>query len=60
MLMNFKLFYFLFMVVPILQLIIFQIKKLDIKYPNECLDKFKSNNFLGMIIFVNILVGKLI
>ena len=59
-LMNFKLFYFLFMIFPILQLIIFQINKLEIKYPDECLEKFKSNNFLGIIIFTNILIGKLI
>jgi 4-hydroxybenzoate polyprenyltransferase len=59
-LMNFKLFYFLFMIIPIFQLLIFQVKKLDINYPNECLKKFKSNNFLGIIIFINILIGKLI
>jgi 4-hydroxybenzoate polyprenyltransferase len=58
-LMSFKLFYFLFMIIPILQLLVFQIKKLDIKQPNECLKKFKSNNFLGLIIFANILIGKL-
>ena len=59
-LMNFKLFYFLFMIIPILQLVIFQIKQLNIQQPFECLEKFKSNNFLGLIIFVNILIGKLI
>ena len=59
-LMNFKIFYFLFITIPILQLLIFQIKKLDIRKPMECLKKFKSNNILGLIIFVNILIGKLI
>jgi 4-hydroxybenzoate polyprenyltransferase len=59
-LMNFKIFYFLFMIIPTLQLLLFQIKKLDTLEPIECLKKFKSNNFLGLIIFVNILIGKLI
>ena len=59
-LMNFKLFYFLFMIIPILQMLIFQITKLNIKYPSECFDRFKSNNSLGIIIFLNILIGKLI
>jgi 4-hydroxybenzoate polyprenyltransferase len=59
-LMSFKIYYFLFMVVPILHLLILQIKKLNINLSNSCLAKFKSNNFLGLIIFVNILIGKLI
>ncbi|MDC0865823.1 4-hydroxybenzoate octaprenyltransferase [Candidatus Pelagibacter sp.] len=59
-LMNFKIYYFLFMIVPILHLLVFQIKKLDINLPINCLNKFKSNNILGLIIFINILVGKLI
>ena len=60
MLMNFKIFFFFFIIVPILHLLIFQVKKLNINQPNKCLEKFKSNNFLGLIIFVNILIGKLI
>ena len=59
-LMNFKIYYFLFMIVPIFHLLVFQIKKLDINLPINCLIKFKSNNILGLIIFINILVGKLI
>ena len=59
-LMNFKIYYFLFIIIPILHLLIFQIKKLDTNLPMDCLKKFKSNNFLGLIIFTNILVGKLI
>jgi 4-hydroxybenzoate polyprenyl transferase len=59
-LMNFKIFYFLLMIFPILQLIIFQIKKLNVQRPIECLKKFQSNNFLGLMVFINILVGKLI
>ena len=57
--MNFKLYYFLFLFIPATQLFIFQIKKLNISNTNDCLNKFKSNNFLGVIIFFNILIGKL-
>jgi 4-hydroxybenzoate polyprenyl transferase len=59
-LMNFKMYYFLFMILPILHLLVFQIIKLNTKLPIDCLNKFKSNNFLGLVIFMNILVGKLI
>jgi len=59
-LMQFKIFYFLFMIIPILHLLVFQVKKLNIGLSNDCLTKFKSNSLLGLIIFINILVGKLI
>ena len=59
-LMKFKIYYFLFMLFPILQLLVFQIKKLNTNITNDCLTKFKSNNFLGLLIFINILIGKLI
>ena len=58
-LMNFKIFYFISLIIPISQLIYFQVKKLNINNTNDCLKKFKSNNFLGLIIFTNILIGKL-
>jgi 4-hydroxybenzoate polyprenyl transferase len=59
-LMSFNFFYFIFMILPILHLLVFQIKKLNTNLPFDCLNKFKSNNFLGFIIFINILIGKLI
>ena len=59
-LMNFKNIYFLFMLLPIYHLLAFQIKKLDPSVPNDCLLKFKSNNFFGFLVFINILIGKLI
>ena len=58
--MNFKFYYFIFLILPTIQLFIFQIKKLDISNTLNCLNKFKSNNFLGMLVLVNIFVGKLI
>ena len=59
-LMNFKMYYFLFMIVPILHLLVFQISRLNTNLSLDCLIKFKSNNILGLIIFTNMLVGKLI
>ena len=58
-LMNFKNIYFLFMLLPIYHLFVFQIKKLDTSLANDCLVKFKSNNFLGFLVLINILIGKL-
>ena len=55
--MNFKYLYFLFLIFPIIHLIFFQIKKVDIENPKICLSIFKSNNFLGFLVFVNILIG---
>ena len=59
-LMKFSLFYFLFLIFSFFQLIFFQIYKLNVNDPMSCLSKFKSNNFVGLIIFVNLLVGKII
>ena len=59
-LMNFNYFYFLFLFLPIGHLIFFQIYKLNVNEPLDCLFKFKSNNFLGLLIFINILIGKLL
>ena len=58
--MNFKIYYFIFLTLPTIQLFIFQIKKLDVSSTFDCLNKFKSNNFLGMIVLINIFIGKLI
>ena len=58
--MNFKLFYFIFLIIPAAQLFIFQIIKLNISNTSDCLTKFKSNNLLGLIVLINIFIGKLI
>ena len=55
--MNFNNFYFLFLILPTMHLF-FQIKTLNIKDDNSCLKIFKSNNMLGLIIFINLLIGK--
>ena len=58
-LMKFNLFYFLFLIFPTVHLIFFQIYRLNVNDPLNCLNKFKSNNFLGIVIFINLLVGKI-
>ena len=59
-LMNFKATYFLFLVFPFYHLFIFQIKKLNTSLSDNCFDRFKSNNFLGLLVLLNLLIGKLI
>ena len=59
-LMNFKATYFLFLIFPFYHLFIFQIKKLNTSLSENCFEKFKSNNFLGLLILLNLLIGKLI
>ncbi len=55
--MSYSVFYFIFSIIIFLQLMMFQIKPLNISKPEECLKKFKSNNFLGFLVFLNILIG---
>ena len=57
-LMKFGIFYFLFSLFPFLHLNYFQINKLNYNSSESCLSKFKSNNFLGLLILINILIGK--
>ena len=51
--------YFIFLIIITLQMFYFQIYKLDIKKVNSCLNVFKSNNFLGLLIFTSLILGKL-
>ena len=59
-LMKFNFIYFLFLIIPIFNLIFFQIYKLNTSDPINCLAKFKTNNFLGLLIFINLLIGKVV
>ena len=56
--MNFNYIYFLSITIPIIHLFFYQINNFDSKNPASCLKIFKSNNYLGIIIFFNILVGR--
>ncbi len=58
-LMNFSNIFYLFIIIPFCHLFFYQINFLNINKPENCLKMFKSNNILGLIISMNILVGKL-
>ena len=57
--MNFNYLYYFALMVPLTHLLIFQSLKLKTESGNDCLAKFKSNNLLGLIILIILLVGKL-
>ena len=57
-LMKFNYIYFIFLLIPLFHLFIYQIGKLNIESANNCLKLFKSNNILGLIIFLNLVIGK--
>jgi len=58
-LMQLNEFYYLFLVFIILQLFFFQLKKLKIEEASNCLKIFRSNNFLGFVVFIGIIAGKI-
>ena len=58
--MNFNKIYFGGLILVAMHLFIFQIKNLNTKLSSNCLKIFKSNNFLGLLIFVNLLIAKII
>ena len=57
---EFSKLYFISLIMIVLQMYYFQLKKFRKDSPSECLKIFKSNNFLGILVFVMLLVGKLI
>ena len=57
-LMDLNNFFYFFLLIIFFHLFLYQIKKLNIKDAKDCLQKFKSNNFLGIIILTGILFGK--
>ncbi len=59
-LMNFKILFFISLIITFFHLGFYQIKNLEVSNPNMCLIKFKSNNLLGLIVFINIFIGKII
>jgi 4-hydroxybenzoate polyprenyl transferase len=45
--------------VPMIIYVLWQVATLDINNPQDCMKKFKSNIWLGAIVFVSILAGKI-
>ena len=58
--MNFHYSYYIMSLVPFIHLFIYQMKIFNNNNPKTCLIAFKSNNLLGLIIFLNILIVKII
>jgi len=58
-LMKFNLAFFILSIIPMSHLFLYQIKKFDPLNPDICLSTFKSNNLFGLIIFANLLIGKI-
>ena len=56
---NMNFFYYFLLILIIFQMFYFQIKKLNIDNGQSCLKIFKSNNFLGLIIFFTFIIGKI-
>ena len=49
----------MFLLLVIIQLFYFQLKKLNVKKSSSCLATFKSNNLLGLTVFFVLLLGKI-
>ena len=58
-LMNYNYFFYLSLLITVIHLFFYQIKIFNSKIPMNCLKIFRSNNTIGLIIFFNILVGKI-
>tara|TARA_B100001057_G_scaffold491428_1_gene581645 strand:+ start:642 stop:1508 length:867 start_codon:yes stop_codon:yes gene_type:complete len=56
---EFSKLYFLSLILIIWHMYFIQLKKFKSHDPQTCLEVFKSNNFLGLIIFTSLLIGKL-
>ena len=56
---NFDIFYYTFSLIIGYHLFFYQLRSVDLDNPMNCLKIFKSNNFLGFIVFVQILIGKI-
>ena len=58
--MNFSYLFYIFGIIILVHLFYFQLYKLNFKKPESCFLIFKSNNFLGLLILINLLIGRII
>ncbi len=56
---EFNQLYFIFLITIIYHMFFFQLKNFNSRKPSICLKMFKSNNFLGLLIFISALIGKI-
>ena len=57
-LMNFNLLFFISLIMPILYLFLYQIQKFNSEDKENCLRIFRSNNLFGVLVLINIFIGK--
>jgi len=56
--MDLNKFFYLVFILIFLQIYYFQLKRLSIHNSEKCLTIFKSNNFLGLLVFLSLIIGK--
>ena len=50
--------FFVLLILPLIHLFIYQMKVFNLNDPASCFKAFKSNNFFGLIILINILISQ--
>ena len=58
-LMDLNKIFLIFFFLILIQMYYFQLKKLQLNNPNSCLNVFKSNNILGALVFLGLVLGKI-
>ena len=56
--MGFNKFYYIYLIIIFFQMFYLQLKNLKIKNAKSCLSVFKSNNILGGLVFIGLIIGK--
>jgi len=56
--MSFSIIFYFFMMICIFHLFFYQIYNFKLTDPKNCFKIFKSNNLLGLLILINLLIGK--
>jgi len=59
-LMSFSYIFYFFMLLSIAHLFFYQLYNFNFQNPKSCLKVFKSNNFLGFMILINLIIGKIL
>ena len=57
--MNFNSIYFVSLLIVFFHLFFYQLRRFNLENAQNCLKLFKSNNYLGFITFICLLIGKL-
>ena len=56
--MGFNKFYYIYLTTIFFQMFYLQLKNLEIKNANSCFNVFKSNNILGALVLIGLIIGK--